>query len=327
MCKLKDHWKSIFDAGAPSPVYVESAIDTMLSQAEALVARYFTKEGTFFPFPALQSTVLMCYAAPPPNFEPDKERVIMWSILDFIHILHRHRLELAPQDPLRLDMCLASASKCVDEIELLAETGPLPIMQDTGSCMTSSLIVFFRKGSRAVPLHSFDLHQIGDTRILRMRLTPANRCFASAQEAKRHSLSRSSNVSSSAIRASRTGTTIWPRPMWRVSRGVYWVLLAKNHVRRHHGCLISPSATSTPAPTRTVMAMATRRQRAISWLSWYARISTNKERSVRLLIHILQEQFLQMPDNVVQNELKDQEYWSVPAFLLLQIPPGDVQLY
>ena len=83
--------------------------------------------------------------APPPNFEPDKEHVIIWSILDLIHILHRHRLELAPQDPLRVDMCLSSASKCVDEIELLAETGPLPIMQDTGSCMTSSLIVFLRK--------------------------------------------------------------------------------------------------------------------------------------------------------------------------------------
>ena len=83
--------------------------------------------------------------APPPNFEPDKEHVIIWSILDLIHILHRHRLELAPHDPLRVDMCLSSASKCVDEIELLAETGPLPIMQDTGSCMTSSLIVFLRK--------------------------------------------------------------------------------------------------------------------------------------------------------------------------------------
>jgi hypothetical protein len=65
--------------------------------------------------------------------------------MDFIHILHRHRLELAPQDPLRLDMCLATASKCVDEIEFLADQGPLPIMQDTGSCMTSALIVFLSK--------------------------------------------------------------------------------------------------------------------------------------------------------------------------------------
>jgi hypothetical protein len=71
----------------------------------------------------------------------------MWSILDLIHILHRHRLELSPRDPLRLDMCLATATKCVDEIDTLAEQGPLPIMQDTGSCMTSALIVFLSKVS------------------------------------------------------------------------------------------------------------------------------------------------------------------------------------
>lgn len=69
----------------------------------------------------------------------------MWSILDLIHILHRHRLELSPRDPLRLDMCLATATKCVDEVDILAEQGPLPIMQDTGSCMTSALIVFLSK--------------------------------------------------------------------------------------------------------------------------------------------------------------------------------------
>jgi hypothetical protein len=73
--------------------------------------------------------------------------------MDFIHILHRHRLELAPQDPLRLDMCLATASKCVDEIEFLADQGPLPIMQDTGSCMTSALIVFLSK-VRTIPNYS-----------------------------------------------------------------------------------------------------------------------------------------------------------------------------
>jgi hypothetical protein len=71
----------------------------------------------------------------------------MWSILDLIHILHRHRLELSPRDPLRLDMCLATATKCVDEIDTLADQGPLPIMQDTGSCMTSALIVFLSKVS------------------------------------------------------------------------------------------------------------------------------------------------------------------------------------
>jgi hypothetical protein len=46
LCKLKDHWKSIFETGAPSPSYVESAIDTMVNQCEALIARFFTKNCT-----------------------------------------------------------------------------------------------------------------------------------------------------------------------------------------------------------------------------------------------------------------------------------------
>jgi hypothetical protein len=32
---------------------------------------------------------------------------------------------------------------------------------------------------------------------------------------------------------------------------------------------------------------------------------------------IVQEQFLQMPDNVVANESKDQEYWSVSLNLVI----------
>lgn len=116
----------------------------MISQCEALLARFFTKECQSPLYPCTREHVTD-KIAPPPNFDQDKEHVISWCIQDFIHILHRHRLELAPQDPLRLDMCLATASKCVDEIEFLAEQGPLPIMQDTGSCMTSALIVFLSK--------------------------------------------------------------------------------------------------------------------------------------------------------------------------------------
>jgi hypothetical protein len=113
----------------------------MINQCEALVGRFFTKACTFL-FSSSEASLM---TASPPNFDQDKEHVIMWSILDFIHILHRHRLELSPRDPLRLDMCLATATKCVDEIDVLAEQGPLPIMQDTGSCMTSALIVFLSK--------------------------------------------------------------------------------------------------------------------------------------------------------------------------------------
>jgi hypothetical protein len=47
LCKLKDHWKSIFETGTPSLGYVNSAIDTMISQCEALMARFFTKDCQF----------------------------------------------------------------------------------------------------------------------------------------------------------------------------------------------------------------------------------------------------------------------------------------
>jgi hypothetical protein len=49
LCKLKDHWKSIFETGTPSLGYVNSAIDTMISQCEALMARFFTKDCQFPP--------------------------------------------------------------------------------------------------------------------------------------------------------------------------------------------------------------------------------------------------------------------------------------
>ena len=69
----------------------------------------------------------------------------MWSFLDFILILKRNNLEIAPDDPMRLDACLGVVSRIVDAIEILAENGELEIMQDTASCMTSSTGVFLRK--------------------------------------------------------------------------------------------------------------------------------------------------------------------------------------
>lgn len=48
---------------------------------------------------------------------------------------------------MRLDSCLSAASQIVDEIEMLGKKGTLGIMQDTASCMTSSLGIFFHKAS------------------------------------------------------------------------------------------------------------------------------------------------------------------------------------
>lgn len=74
----------------------------------------------------------------------------MWSFLDFILILKRNHLDLTPHDPMRLDACLAVASRIVDEIEILAENGELEILQDTASCTTSSTGVFLRKVRRTL---------------------------------------------------------------------------------------------------------------------------------------------------------------------------------
>ena len=63
--------------------------------------------------------------------------------------LKRQHYELGPHLPMRLDACLSVASQIVDEIEILGKTAVLGIMQDTASCMTSSLGIFFHKASRS----------------------------------------------------------------------------------------------------------------------------------------------------------------------------------
>lgn len=83
--------------------------------------------------------------APPPGFEQDSEQVIAWCMLDFMFTLKRQHYELNPTLPTRLDACLSVASQIVDEIDSLGKLGVLGIMQDTASCMTSSLGIFFHK--------------------------------------------------------------------------------------------------------------------------------------------------------------------------------------
>jgi hypothetical protein len=79
------------------------------------------------------------------------EHVLLWSILDLIFIMKRFRLDMVPTDPLRLDSCLHVVSRIADEIDILANNGMLVIMQDSASCMTSSLAVFMQKVSFASP--------------------------------------------------------------------------------------------------------------------------------------------------------------------------------
>jgi len=89
----------------------------------------------------------MLMSAQHPGFDPESEHVIAWCILDFMFTLKRQYYELASHEPMRLDTCLSIASQIVDEIEILGKKGTLGIMQDTASCMTSSLGTFFHKVS------------------------------------------------------------------------------------------------------------------------------------------------------------------------------------
>lgn len=88
--------------------------------------------------------------AVPPGFDSETEHVIAWCILDFLFTLKRQHHELAPNVAMRLDACLSIASQIVDEIEVLGKKGTLGIMQDTASCMTSSLGIFFHKASSRI---------------------------------------------------------------------------------------------------------------------------------------------------------------------------------
>lgn len=147
LCKLKDEWGALCER-APEPALLEVAIDTLTTQAENLVSKWFNREN------------------PPPCFEQEIEGVLLWSILDFILVMKRYRYEMgssslptassgsgvngvrAARDPVKLDQCLHVVSRITAEIETLSSNGLLIIMQDSASCMTSSLIVFIRNSYR-----------------------------------------------------------------------------------------------------------------------------------------------------------------------------------
>ena len=141
LCKIKDHWWGMFDSHTPSKEFVESTIETIMVELDALWVKWFDpNRKPTFPTPLTLDA--------PPAFEQDKELGIAWSILDFMLIVRRHRLELAPEDSLRRHACLEVACRIVDNIERLAETGALAYLQDTASTMTSSLGVLLRKVRR-----------------------------------------------------------------------------------------------------------------------------------------------------------------------------------
>ncbi|OCF38974.1 hypothetical protein I317_07229 [Kwoniella heveanensis CBS 569] len=127
LCKLKDQWRAICESDVSFSAYTDAALESVHAQCEASVRKWWTKQ------------------LPPPGFDYEKEHVGLWAVLDFMLILKRHRLEVAPTDPARIDACLSDASRVADEIDILADNGDLEIMQDTSSCMASALCVLLRK--------------------------------------------------------------------------------------------------------------------------------------------------------------------------------------
>ena len=68
-------------------------------------------------------------------------------MVDTILTFNRYLLELAPDDWLRRERCLLTASLLVEEIAKLAKRGTLRLMKDTSGCMASSLAVFLKRVS------------------------------------------------------------------------------------------------------------------------------------------------------------------------------------
>ncbi|WVR07895.1 hypothetical protein IAU60_004938 [Kwoniella sp. DSM 27419] len=127
LCKLKDQWRAICESGITSPAYCDAVLESVHAQCEALLIKWWPKEVS------------------PPGFHYEKEHVGLWATLDFMLCLKRHMLETNPSDPSRIDACLGDAARIAEEIDILADNGDLGIMQDTSSCMASSLVVLLRK--------------------------------------------------------------------------------------------------------------------------------------------------------------------------------------
>ena len=103
----------------------EALIDSLVAQAEALLAKWFTR-------PAL-------------TFNPESKQLVRWCMLDFILVLRRHLYELCPDRLLRLDACLVVIAQIVDVVEEFAVSGGLGVMQDTALFMCSSLGSFLHQ--------------------------------------------------------------------------------------------------------------------------------------------------------------------------------------
>ena len=101
----------------------------------------------------------------PTAFDPNRELVLKWCMLDFMLVLFRHRLLHSRDEPWIIDRCLEIACTIVETISTLAEQNVLIYLQDTSSCMTSSLAVLLQTVSSVIgPTDTTDLfYRLCDT--------------------------------------------------------------------------------------------------------------------------------------------------------------------
>ena len=66
-------------------------------------------------------------------------------MLDFILVIHRYKIANNDMDQGALDQCLSTSDAITNIIETLAQTGALTYIQDTSSCMTSSMVTLLVK--------------------------------------------------------------------------------------------------------------------------------------------------------------------------------------
>lgn len=69
-------------------------------------------------------------------------------MLDFILVIHRYKIANNDMDEGALNQCLSTSDAITTIIETLAHTGALTYIQDTSSCMTSSMVTLLVKVSR-----------------------------------------------------------------------------------------------------------------------------------------------------------------------------------
>jgi len=170
LCKLKDRWQSAFSQQATTNSRIfQDIVDSLLHETENLLNSWFTARKLADGFGTLSSLLVLFLSSPfvclllyfissavwsladfidhldRPGFLVDQEQILKWCMLDFILVIHRYKIAHNDMDQGALDQCLSTSDAITSIIEKLAQTGALTYIQDTSSCMTSSMVTLLVK--------------------------------------------------------------------------------------------------------------------------------------------------------------------------------------